>query len=95
MQSILSFLQGQGLLDIVLGFIILSLVIRDLAQIAQAIGKSLPPGFSTVLNVIGQILHFVNGNPQIFGQAASSAAGGSAPAAQPAAAPAPASGPSA
>lgn len=89
MQSILSFFQGTGVVDIVLGFVILSLIIRDLADVAQVLGKTLPPGFGTVLNWIGQALHFVNGNPQIFGQAAATAAGGSAPSA-----PAPAAAPS-
>lgn len=91
MQSILTFLQGQGALGVVLGFMVLSLVIKDLAEIMKVLGKSLPPGFSTVANAIGNVLHFINGNPGIFGQAAADAAGNAVPVP----APVPPAGPSA
>ena len=62
LQSVLSYLQGHGLAVFVLIFSFASLGLATVAQGFILLGKKVPGWLGTASTVVGNVLHFLNGN---------------------------------
>ena len=60
--TLLSYLQAHGIGTLLLVFTIASIVLSAVAQILQALGDQLPGWLGTIIDVVGRIVHFLNGN---------------------------------
>lgn len=62
MQIINDLLSGHLGVALVMGFTVASIILDAVAKVMTALGKQVPGIVGSISSIVGQILHFLNGN---------------------------------